>query len=75
MNPNSVKLFNEHIRNDDDCSIYYKLDYSSYKACLNHGRNTIWGAYNDLENILNIAAISMTGEKRKYHLIMTTYNQ
>ena len=46
---NSIKLFNDHIRTDDDCSIYYKLDYLTYKIWPNQCRNTIWETYNDLE--------------------------
>ena len=51
-NFNSMKLFNEHIRLDKDCSIYYKLDYLTYKTCPNEGCNTIWKSYKDLEKHL-----------------------
>ena len=48
--PNIAKNPNCHIREDEDCSIYYMLDYLPYKVCPNKGCNTIWGAYKGLEN-------------------------
>ena len=50
-NFNSTKLFNEHIRLGQDCSIYYKIDYLTFKTCPNQGRNTPLGTYKDLETL------------------------
>ena len=67
---NSVILFNDHIRDDDDCSIYYKLDYLTYKVCPNQGCNTIWKTYKDLEKHLEYHCHQSEKEKGKYPPIM-----
>ena len=51
---NVTKKFNDHIREDEDCSIYYTIDYLSRKKCPQEGCRTIWEPYKDKENTLNI---------------------
>ena len=48
MEFNTTKLYNDHIRNDNDCSIYHKIDSLIPKKCPNKGCNTTWDTYNDL---------------------------
>ena len=70
-----MKLFNEHIRLDEDCSIYYKLDYLTYKTCTNQGCNTFWETYKDLEKHLEYHRHLNQSEKEKYPSIMMNRKQ
>ena len=40
---------NGHIRDDDNCAIYYKIKHLSRKTRHNKGRGTSWGARGDID--------------------------
>ena len=44
---NNTKAYNKHIREDNDCSIYYKLKYLAPQIC--KICNAIWDTEKDLE--------------------------
>jgi len=46
----NAKKPHAYMRNDDDCSIYYKLLFTSHKFRPVENCNTVWGAEKDLEN-------------------------
>ena len=53
--------FSEHIRNDEECPIYYKLYYRNPKYCTSEGRNAIRNTDAVLE------------KRHKYHCRLTNW--
>ena len=42
-----------HIRDDDACSVYFRLDALMPKKCANDGRHTFWKTYSDIQKHIN----------------------
>ena len=69
---NTTKLYNDHIRNDNDCSIYHKIDSLIPKKCPNTGCNTTWDTYKDLDKHIKFHCHLTNEEKNTSILIIIT---
>ena len=52
----------EHIRNDDNCAIYHKIDILLRKLRPNANGGTTWGSYKDSENRIKFLRHVSQGE-------------